>query len=338
MKRVRLKDIAESLDLSINTVSRALRGKPDVNESTRTAILMEAKRAGYDIPEFIESKTNQEHLAKAVGVVLPDTRNPFFSGIIQGVQQMLSPQNIMTLVCNTHEQYSMEVKTIDWLINSSNVAGIILCANQAESEDIFRLKDSGIPFVLIGRIFSGFDADCVISDDFRGAYDAVNHLIRLGHKRILFMNTNEYVYSAEERYRGYIKAHEDNDLEVDKTIMRICEPTMESAYNSMKSIFLEGIGFSAVFAFSDIMVYGVLRAIKERDYHVPRDISIVGFDNILFSSMLSPPLTTVNQQKMKMGINAATILLEKLKGALEPRKIVLPTELIIRESTARIHS
>ncbi len=335
MKRVRLKDIADPLNLSINTVSRALRGKPDVNESTRTAVLLEAKKIGYDIPQFAELKTNDEHLAKAVGVVLPDTSNPFFSEIIQGVQQVLSPQNIMTLLCDTHEQYSREVKSIDWLISSSNVSGIILCANQAESEDIQHLKDSGIPFVLIGRVFSGLDADYVISDDFQGAYDAVNHLIRLGHKNILFINTKEYVYSAEERYRGYCKAHEDNGLKVDKNTMRICEPTMESAYNSMKSIFLEGLDFSAVFAFSDIMVYGILRAIKERGRQVPNDISLVGFDNILFSSMLSPPLTTINQQKMKMGINAATILLEKLKGASETRKIILPTELIIRESTAR---
>ncbi len=335
MARVRLEDIAKNLNISINTVSRALRNFPDVNDETRSLVLKEAKRCGYKFHSEQKPTQKPASLGKSVGIIVPDCANPFFSLIIQGAQQVLETRNIDTILCDTQEQYSKEVKYVNLLLKN-RVSGILLCSNQAESEDIKHLMSQDIPFVLIGRNFPNLDTDYVVSDDYQGAFLAVEHLIRLGHEKILFINTHHYISSAEQRLKGYLDAFAKNNLTVDQHYILTCSPTLMSAYNAMRSFFLEELPFTAVFAFSDLMMFGIFQAIQERSLSVPKDVSLVGFDNIYFSHLLACPLTTVNQQKREMGVAAANIILERIDGLSEPRKIILPTDLIIRESTTKL--
>jgi LacI family transcriptional regulator, galactose operon repressor len=335
MLKVTMKDIAKNLNTSINTVSKALRNKDDVNQETKELIIKEANRIGYNIHSI---KNNNDARARAcIGLVVPDCSNPFFAQIIRSAQQTIETKNMMTLLCDTNESYIKESNYIDTLIYEK-IAGVLLCATQTHDEDIKKLKDSNTPFVLIGRFFEDIETDYVISDDYVGSYQATEHLLRLGHKNIVFINAKSYVSSAKYRLKGYLDAFKNHGLEVNPNYIKESETTVESAYSVMKSIFLEGLEFSAVFTFCDLMLFGVYKAISEFGLSCPKDISLVGFDNIFYSEIHSCPFTTINQQKENLGTIGAELLLEKIiSGKKKLTHITLPTELVIRESTSRIN-
>jgi LacI family transcriptional regulator len=171
----------------------------------------------------------------------------------------------------------------------------------------------------------------VYADDLHGAFVATEHLIRLGHREILLFNAPEYISSAAERHAGYQKAFENNDVSLKPEFVRPCAPRMESAYNLMKGIIAEGVRFSALFTFNDLMAVGAIKALKEAGIRIPADVSIVGFDDIEWVSLIDPPLTTVHIPQYRLGQESARMLFN-LFNSKEPQNLILPTELIIRKS------
>lgn len=329
-----MKDIAKVAKVSSNTVSRALNDKSDISIETRERILDIAKSMGYVHNTLAKSLRSQK--TKIVGLVVSDNSNPFFCRVVKGIEDTLSQNGYSLILCNTDENYSKEIVAIDALVGRK-VDGILITPTQAERQDISKLISTGISIVLIGRHFHDMEVDYVINDDKGGAFAAVDHLIRLGHKEILFINAPDYISSATERLVGYKEALEKNNLKPNPNLIRVCGNKTERAYNSMKGVLVEGVKFTAVFTFNDIMALGVIKALKEFNLKIPEDISIVGFDDIEFVSMLEPPLTTVYQQKYQLGVESARILLEKMQGKHHNvQQVVLPSELVVRGSTLRI--
>ena len=328
-----MKDIATKIGVSVNTVSKALTNKPDISLQTKELVFKIAKELGYNYEIVTKSWGTQN--TNVVGLVISDNANPFFAKVVKGVETTLQQQGYGLILCNTNEDYGKEKSAIDVLVQRG-IDGIILTPSQSRDEDIAFLLSKKTPFVLLGRHFSSYNVPSVISDDRDGAYKAVDHLLRLGHRRVLFLNAFSHISSAEERLDGYRSAHLDNGAQVDPTLIRNCEPKMESTYNELKSVLLEGIDFSAIFTFSDLMMLGVVRLLHERGIKVPEQYSLIGFDDIDFASLLTPPLTTVFQDTFRLGSESASLLLRMIKGQqVEGVSRLVPTKLVIRGSTAR---
>jgi DNA-binding LacI/PurR family transcriptional regulator len=175
----------------------------------------------------------------------------------------------------------------------------------------------------------------VVTREQEGAFSAVQHLLRLGHEDILFINAPGYISSAAERHAGLQRAYREAGREHKPDLVRTCPPSMDSAYNVMQRVLVEGTHFTAVFGFCDLMILGVVKALREVVRKIPEDVSLVGFDDIDFVSLITPPLTTIHQHKYELGTEGARMLLRSLRGEPGVRQIELPTELIVRQSTAK---
>ena len=332
-RRVTMKDIAVRIGVSVNTVSKALANKPDISLLTKERVFRVARELGYNYEIVTKSWTSGA--THVVGLIVSDSANPFFAKVVKGVETTLHQQGYALILCNTDEDYSREKRAVDVLV-AQGIDGVILTPAQSRDEDIAFLLSKKTPFVLLGRHFSTYNVPCVISSDRDGAYKAVDHLLRLGHRRILFLNALSHISSAEERLAGYRAAYEDNGIESDLSLIRSCEPKMESTYNELKSVLLEGLDFSAIFTFSDLMMLGVVRLLHERGIPVPERYSLIGFDDIDFVSLLTPPLTTVLQDTYRLGSESASLLVQMIRGhQVEGVTRLVPTKLVIRGSTAR---
>jgi len=334
-KKASMKDIAEVVGVSVNTVSQALSNKPGVNKRTRDLIAGTAVKLGYEYENGLSSGAKSSS-SGTIGLVITDNANPFFAHVVRGVQNTLWQNKYSLILCNTNEDYARERGAIDTLLEKE-VDGIILTPAQSQDQDITNLQSARIPFVLMGRHFSNIDIPNVVADDKQGAYKAVEHLIRLGHARILYLNAPGYISSARERLDGYREAFANNGIELDESLVRVCDPSMEAAYNEIKSILLEKLEFTAIFSFSDLMMLGVIKMFQEVGIRVPDDCSLVGFDDIDFISLLTPALTTVCNDKYKLGAKSAGMLLSIIRGEKLPSDtLVIPTHLIIRGSTKKL--
>lgn len=334
-KNATMKDIADNVGVSVNTVSRALSNRSDISRKTRDLILETARKLGYEYESGMRAVGRKSN-TRTVGLIITDNANPFFAQVVKGVQNTLWQNKYTLILCNTNEDYARERGAIEMLLERE-VDGIILTPTQSHDQDIPILQSAGIPFVLLGRHFSTYKIPNVLGDDKQGAYKAVDHLIRLGHSRILFINAPKYISSAQERLEGYTESFADNGLEPDPSLLRICEPNMEAAYNEIKSILLEELKFTAVFTFSDLMMLGVVKMFQEVGVRVPEDCSLVGYDDINFVSLLTPPLTTVFQDKYKMGVESANMLLNIIhRDQPLHDTLIIPTNLIVRGSTRKL--
>ena len=328
-----MRDIAERVGVSVNSVSKALSNKPDISPLTKESILRVAAEIGYDLTN--QGRRNVGHLTGIIGLVTSDNANPFFAQIVKGAEWTAQQFGYTMMIFNTDEKYSRERKAIDILIDRK-VDGIILTPSQSQSEDLNFLMSNDKPFVLLGRHFSQYEIPSVVSDDEQGAYLAVDHLVRLGHRRILFLNAPEYISSAQERLAGYTRALENAGIEVQPDLVRSCHPTKLGAHNEIQAVLLEEIEFSAVFTFSDLMMLGVVELFQERSIRIPEEYSLVGFDDIDFVSLLTPPLTTVSQDKFNLGAQSAELLLSLIHNErVQVGERVLPTRLIVRGSTRK---
>jgi len=215
------------------------------------------------------------------------------------------------------------------------VDGLLVTPVQNKHQSIMVLKRKRIPFVLLCRYFDLIEADSVATDDVHGAFTANEHLINRGHSRILFLNGPMYVSSARERLAGYKRALMENGIEFNDSLVRKGNLTMEDGYRIMRENLSKGrIKFTAVFTYSDFVALGAMKAVEEKRLRIPKDIAIVGFDDVNFSSLLRTPLTTVHVPKYEIGQESMRLLCEKIeKGINEPRKIFLKTKLIVRESS-----
>lgn len=330
-KFVTIRDIAKEAGVSINTVSRALNDKPDINVETKRKILEIAKKMGY-----IKDATAislRYGLTKVIGVILEDSSNPFFSEVLKGIELGAKEQGFTVVFMNTEKDYTLEEEAIKTMIGR-RVDGIIISPTQEKSDDIKFLIEKEIPFVVLGVHFEDIDVPEIYTDDVKGSYLAVKHLIESGRKRILFLNGFLYKSVAKMRLEGYKKALEEFGLKYDDNLVFELEEGYENAYSLMKEIIEKGVKFDSVFCFNDVFAIGVIGALKEAGINVPKDVAVVGYDDISFSKFLTPSLTTVRIDKISEGKEAFDMLYQLLRKKIKKNiKKVLDVELVVRESS-----
>ncbi len=332
---VTIKDVAKKAGVSPSTVSRALSGNGPVKESTRKKVLDAVKLLDYR-PNFL-AQGLKEGKTKTIGLIIPNIRNPIYPAVARGVEDAAKKFGYTVVLCNTDEDVDTEKEYIQKL-QKRWVDGIIIAPASNENDHIVKLQNENFPIVVIVRNVD-FLANAVIIDNYRAAYDAVSYLIRTGHRRIAIVKGNQQLALYRERFRGYKQALLDAGIQVDEELITgddsdSVQWTLDG-YNAINCLFAQKIEFDAVFATTDLRAIGAIRAIKDHGYKVPEDISVIGFDNLEFSSLIDPPLSTVSQPLYNIGMRAVNKLIPLIdnKTVTEPTIEIMLSELIIRKST-----
>ena len=329
---VTLKDIAAATGFSINTVSHALKDREDISLATRETIKETAKKMGY--VGNASARFLRSGVSKLIAIILGDLSNPHFSIMVKEIETYFRREGYVSFVMNTDEKSDVERQAI-LTAAERNVDGILICPTQNSRENLACLRSTGIPFVLIGRRFLQEDCSYVVCDDEHGGYIAARHLLRLGHRRILFLNGPASISSARERRDGYLRAHREASVPADPDLLATTPVTLGN-------ISVDGIGeavlqkkVTAILAFSDLIAFEAITALKRQGIRVPEEISVVGFDNIQSKYPFPVLLTSVTSSNTTMARRASALLLRLLRDrTLPPEQLMLTTQLVVRETCA----
>ena len=333
MKRVTIKDIANVTGFSINTVSRALNSKPEIRTETKEKILETAKKLGY-YPNKL-ARGLRSNKTQTIGVIVTDIANPFFGSLVKGVERTARKHSYSIILQDTDEDYEREKEAIEVMF-SERVDGLLITPVQTGTETIEKLKESGLPFVLLGRHFDDLETDYVVTDDIQGGYLATEYLLKCRHEKIAIINGPLHISSAKERFQGYKKALARYEIQFDKSLVSFGAITMGDGYTAVQALLERSPRPTAIFCYSDFVAFGVMKAIRESELRIPKDIAVVGYDDIEFSSCLEVPLTTVRIPKKELGSRAMEALYGRIGEAgkvEEYQEVQLDVELSVRQST-----
>jgi DNA-binding LacI/PurR family transcriptional regulator len=332
--QITIKDIARELNISASTVSRALQDHPDISKATKEAVNAYAKKYHYK-PNAIALSLKMKR-TNVIGVLVPEMVHHFFSSVFAGIEDVANEKGYNVIVCQTSEKYEKEVKNVETLI-SARVSGVLASiSKETEKYDHFQeLIDDGTPLVFFDRICTGLKTDRVIADDYTGAYNAVEHLIKTGCKRIAFYGAPANLEISKNRKNGYIDALRANSIGIDNSLIFECD-SRDAAIELTPAVLKEAKRPDAFFAINDDTASGILYATKRAGLSVPEDISICGFGDGVIAKTSDPELTTVQQNGYEMGVESCRMLLSRIQEENDPTQVthrVIRTNLIKRGTT-----
>lgn len=329
-----MKDVAKYTGLSIATVSKYINGG-NVLEENKKLIEEAIEKLDFKVNEMARGlKTNK---TMTIGILLPTLENVFFTGIVSNVENILIKNGYSTIICDYKEDKKLEKEKLNFLINKM-VDGIIAMPLGLCHKDINNITEKNIPVVLIDRPIKGAKCDTILVDNLNASYDAVEHLITRGHKRIGIICGPKDIYTAEERMKGYIRVHEDYAMEIDESLIKFGDYQLESGYDLLNELLDSNIPPTAVFVTNYEMTLGAIIALNERNVKVPDELSVIGFDNLQMAKIVKPALSIVVQPMEQIGETAANTLLKRLKGDNTnfPSMFRLKTKVLIKESVGEL--
>ena len=332
-----MKDIAREFGTSVATVSRALKDSPRISAERRAAIQQYAREHNFAPNMIAESLRNTRVKAiKVIGVIIPEFTHFYFSSVLSGIEEEASARGYRIMVAQSNEQYEREVKICQSFFENK-VCGIIVSqAKDTQQYDHFqRLIDAGVPLVFYDRICTGVNASRVVVDDYMGAFNAVSHLVETGCRRVAFYGSPLTLEISKNRFNGYKDALLKHGIRPDEQLMHICDNRADAEAITPDILRMENRpdGF---FAVNDDTAIGILYTAKRMGFRVPDDISICGFTNGQRAVACDPMLTTVEQRGVRVGEEAANILIGHVEGTIPRDKMerrIVRTRLIIRGTT-----
>lgn len=338
-RKITLKHIARELDVSISTVSKALKNSEEISRDTKEKVQAFARLYNYKPNNIAISLKNKR--TKNIGVIIPDIVHHFFTTVFRGIEKYANAKGYNVIVCISDESFDKEVINMELLANGS-IDGFImaLSAETQRKNDFNHLREvteQGIPLVLFDRVTDEVRCDKVIIDDQEAAREATLRLIRSGRKRIALFTTESYLNVSSKREEGYRLALEESGLTVEESLIVRLPYQFEEEFASAR--FFEEHQVDAVLCVNEIFAVRGMRLVQQLGKRVPEDISFIGFTDGLLSRFSSPSLTTVAQHGEQMGAAAAEMLIEKVEqeydetDAQNYRTQVIPATLIEREST-----
>jgi DNA-binding LacI/PurR family transcriptional regulator len=312
---ITMKDIARELNVSVSTVSRALKDSPHISEQLRERIKAYAKEHNF-IPNVLAENLRNSKLkpVKIIGVIIPEFTHFYFSSILSGIEQEATSRGYNIMVGQSAEQYNREVHLCESFFENKVCGVIVSQAKDTQKYDHFqKLIDNGLPLVFYDRICTSVNCSRVVVDDYMGAFNAVSHLINTGCRHIAFYGSPMTMEISKNRYNGYRDALLKNGLTPDKRFFRICDNRADAEAITPDLLSQEEIP-DAFFAVNDDTAIGILYSAKRLGYRIPQDISICGFTNGQRAIACDPMLTTVEQRGQLVGEEAANILINKVEG------------------------
>ena len=332
-----MKDIARELGISVATVSRALKDSPRISEERRRVIQQYAREHNF-YPNAIGEALRHSRVmpSKVIGVIVPEFTHYYFSSILTGIEEAAMSRGYYIMVALSNEMYEREARICE-MFHRQKVCGVIVSqAKDTHNYDHFqKFIDSNIPIVFYDRICTGINASRVVVDDYMGAYTAVTYLIETGCKRIAYYGGPVQLEISKNRYNGYKDALLKHGLQIDETIISVCDNRADAELITPKLMALETPP-DGYFAVNDDTAIGILYTVKHAGLHVPEDVCICGFTNGQRAVACDPMLTTVEQRGKRVGEEAAEILIDKVEGHSPIEKVekrIVRTRLVIRGTT-----
>jgi LacI family transcriptional regulator len=331
--RVTIRAIADEAGVSVPTVSRVINGRSDVAPETRKRVEELLNERGYQR----RRSTRAPSRARLVDLVFNEIDSPWAVEIIRGVEDAAHAAGVGTVVSAVHRR---RASTEQWLDNLRTRAsdGVILVVSQLASPILEQLRHLGVPMVVLDP--SGgptMDAPAIGATNWAGGLAATEHLISLGHSRIGFIHGPKQVLCSRARFDGYRAALDAAGIAYDPTLVYDGDFYHQSGFDAAAALLRLPQPPTAIFASSDQMAFGAYEAIRQAGLRIPEQVSVIGFDDLPESRWTSPPLTTIRQPLAEMGAVAARTVLEMAAGNdIDSPRLELATELVVRESTARL--
>lgn len=331
--KVTIKDVAEKAGVSKTTVSRFLNGMYDMmGEEVREKIEHTIKELKYKPNRLAQGLKSKK--TKTIGLIIFNVLNPFSSKLIRGVEDVCRKHGYSLFLCNADNDPNLERKYITELYHKQ-VDGI-MTATVGNNEDLYKeLSEEGFPLVFVDRRMNEQFGDQILTNNLEGAYNAVAHLCKLGHKQIAYLTAPvDGVSNRTERLEGYKKALIDFDIEYNPLLVREVSLKEGDGYKATIDI-LQSLEPTAIFSMNDTLNLEVFKAIKELGYKIPHDISFVGFDDTDWAPITEPPITVVAQPTYEIGVKVAETILKRIHAKKKTKfaTTIFDTKLVIREST-----
>jgi LacI family transcriptional regulator len=331
-----IREVAQKAGVSYATVSHVINNTRFVAPETRARVMSALSTLNYR-PNAL-ARSLRQGKTHTIGLILPDSSNPYFAEISRSIEAEAFKLGNSLILCNTERDCEREQFYVE-VLKQKQVDGIIFVAAGDEVDSLNLLAGEEMPVVLVDRSLPQVELDAVLTDNQQGGYIATRHLIELGHRRIACIAGPSNITPSAERIIGYRKALEEIGIGYDETIVLRGDYHPNSGLQLTNYLLSMRPRPTAIFALNDLMALGALRAAAEAGCSVPRDLAIIGFDDIEFACYTNPPLSTIAQPKQEMGVQAVNMLASRIANpTLPPRRSILQPQLIVRDSTRLSYS
>ncbi|GAC1376125.1 MAG: LacI family DNA-binding transcriptional regulator [Hymenobacter sp.] len=340
-RRASITDLAKTLGLSPSTISRALSDHDDVSEATKQRVRQLAEELHYQ-PNQLAAALRKGR-SNTLGVLVPHIMGHFFPQVVHGIATEAAKLGFNVMICQSNEDVRQEQKNIDLLMHSQVEGILVSLAHTTQDFAHFEaVRQQNVPLVFFDRImedFRGSNVSSVIIDDYQGAYQVVAHLIEQGCTRIAHLSGPLHLNIHKNRHQGYLDALLAHGIAPEEELTVLCEMSQQGGTQAMRQLLKQRPRPDAVFSSNDLAAVGALHVAHAHHLRVPQDLALVGFSNEMFTSLIEPRLSTVDQRCEQMGKAAVQLLQKMLKSGPNrlgpPRPIVLKPKLLVRESSSR---
>lgn len=332
-KKPTMQDVADAAGVSLGTVSHVLSGSHPVRPETRERVERAVQVLAFSPNRVARALAGDR--SSTIAVLLPDIANPFFAELARGAEDVLGRADYAVVFGNSDNDAGKERRYLS-NFGERRVDGVIALTTAGADAQELRQLTAQMPVVLVDRVMRGWRGDTVVGDNEAGMMLAVRHLAQLGHRRIALINGDPGLSTAIERRGGFLRAASDEGLDI--RLLSDGAFTYESGFDQARTVLALPVPPTAVCAANDLLALAVLGAAAEMGRRVPRDLSVVGYDDIVFARVASPALTTIHQPAYDMGAAAADLLLERLRKSTEraARRVVMKPQLVVRASTGSL--
>ncbi len=335
-KNITIKHIAQTLGISISTVSRALHDAYDVSPETRKKVMALAEELDYKPNPYAVSLVKQS--TKMIGVLLPEIAVYYFSMVVKGIQDVAYSVGYNVMFFISGESLEREKQILKNLnVNSLDGLLVSVSGETNTSEHFKKLIDQGLPIVFFDRVLNDIHTSKVVQDDYQGAFDVTQHFIDQGFTRIAHLAGSKSLNISKQRLQGYLDALEKNGLPINKKYILYSGYTEEDGLRDMSKLLEVKPLPDALFCVNDRKAIGAMLALKRYGFKIPQHIAIAGFMNAPITEVVTPSMTTVEQSAYEIGLKSCQMLLEHIKNPNRtPETVVMPSKLIIRESSIKV--
>ncbi len=335
-KKTTIHDIAKKLDITASTVSRALQDNPRISDSTKKLVVKTARQMNYQPNSIAAALRNGK--SNLVGVMIPTVDRNFFGSVVRGIEEILNDSDYNVIICQSEDSHEKEKTNIKTLLKAQ-VDGIF--ASYAKETVDFKhyeeILNHNVPLILFDRMQNHFDVDAVVIDDYKGGFDATEHLIEQGCRNIVHLTGPDNVSIYKDRKRGYEDALRKHGFPALPENIYQSDLKLEAGIRIGEKLKKLSKLPDGIFSSSDYAAIGAIQVLKKSGIKIPQDIAVVGFSNESFTNLVDPSLSTIDQKSKKMGHFIANTFLERMnkKESYTPSRKVLTPELIVRDSSLR---
>lgn len=329
-----MKDLARELGVSIATVSRALRSSPEIGQDMQTKVKELAKLRNYRPNPFAQSL--RKEAPRVIGVVVPNLVTHYYAAVLDGIEDEARKEGYSVISANTHEDTEAEIRTIDNFI-SLHVEGIIACLSQNTTDysHFEEIANMGIPLVFFGRTCLTDRFSSVTANGDEAAFQATQHLIDTGSRRIAFIGGPNHLDMVKRRKHGYLEALRENRIPIDRNLVACEKIDYQWAMDTTTRLLQQEDRPDAILAFNDIITFAAFTAIKQLGLRIPEDVALIGFTDDVHAQYVTPRMSAIEDQSRLMGQTACRLLLKNIGGDAKIYREIVPQKLVIRETSAR---